>query len=104
MDTSRRSFLRGRVSAAALATPATPADRSRLRPQIAPHCLALRHVECRICGEACDARALRFPPRLGGIAVPVLDTDACTGCGDCVAPCPAGALALHVPPNHEPTA
>lgn len=96
MDTSRRSFLRGRVSVAALST---PAGRSQLRPQIAAHCLALRQVECRICGDACDARALRFPPRLGGMAVPVLDTDACTGCGDCIAPCPAGALALQISPK-----
>jgi NAD-dependent dihydropyrimidine dehydrogenase PreA subunit len=26
--------------------------------------------------------------------LPEIDTDACTGCGDCVAVCPTGALAM----------
>ena len=28
------------------------------------------------------------------ILLPEIDNDACTGCGDCVAVCPTGALAL----------
>jgi NAD-dependent dihydropyrimidine dehydrogenase PreA subunit len=28
------------------------------------------------------------------ILLPEIDEDACTGCGDCVAVCPTGALAL----------
>jgi ferredoxin-type protein NapF len=57
-------------------------------------CLAARGVVCQACGDLCAARALRFPPRLGGIAIPVLDVSACTGCGACVAPCPAQAISL----------
>lgn len=55
-------------------------------------CLAHRHVECRICGDLCEARAIRFSPQLGGPAQPQVDSTACTGCGACVAPCPAHAL------------
>jgi ferredoxin-type protein NapF len=51
-------------------------------------------VECRLCGEACDAGAIRFPPRLGGVAAPVIDHDRCTGCGDCLPLCPPSALKL----------
>ena len=56
-------------------------------------CLARRKVECRICGEACDAGAIRFRPTLGGVTQPALDSTLCTGCGACVAPCPAHAIA-----------
>ena len=56
-------------------------------------CLARRKVECRICGEACDAGAIRFRPTLGGVSQPALDSVLCTGCGACVAPCPTHAIA-----------
>ena len=56
-------------------------------------CLAKRKVECRVCGEACDAGAIRFRPTLGGVSQPALDSVLCTGCGACVAPCPTHAIA-----------
>jgi ferredoxin-type protein NapF len=56
------------------------------------HCLALRGVECRVCGDACEASALRFVPTLGGIAQLRIDREACTGCGDCISICPVHAL------------
>lgn len=62
--------------------------------QVTTACLALNRVECRLCGEACDAGAIRFPPRRGGVAVPVVDAARCTGCGDCLPRCPAAALRL----------
>jgi NAD-dependent dihydropyrimidine dehydrogenase PreA subunit len=31
---------------------------------------------------------------MAAILLPEIDTDACTGCGDCVAVCPTGALAM----------
>lgn len=55
-------------------------------------CLAQQRIECRICGDQCEAGAIRFPFRSGGIAIPILDADRCTGCGACVAPCPASAV------------
>jgi ferredoxin-type protein NapF len=57
-------------------------------------CLAHQRVECRVCGEQCAVAAIRFPPRAGGIALPVLDPARCTGCGACVSPCPVQAIAV----------
>lgn len=60
-------------------------------------CLAMKKVECRVCGEICDAAAIRFKPTLGGIASPALDLSRCTGCGACVAPCPTQAITMKEP-------
>ena len=65
-----------------------------LRAAIGSACLASQGVECRVCGEACPTRAIRFRLQRGGVAQPVLDTGACTGCGACVAPCPSQAIAI----------
>jgi ferredoxin-type protein NapF len=59
---------------------------------IADSCLARRQVECRVCGEVCDARAIRFRPRIGGAPVPEIDNGACTGCGACIGACPTSAV------------
>ena len=61
-------------------------------PHVATHCLAHGNVECRVCAENCERGAIRFRPRLGGVALPEVDAAACNGCGACVAPCPVGAL------------
>jgi ferredoxin-type protein NapF len=88
MDPSRRAFLLARGNAAA----------QRGEPvAISGDCLAYRGVECRICGEACDTGAIRFDPQRGGPARPVLDLARCTACGDCVAPCPVGAVSVAAP-------
>ncbi len=57
-------------------------------------CLPQHGVECRSCGDFCDVRAIRFPPRRGGSPLPVLDLQRCTGCGACVAPCPVAAITV----------
>jgi ferredoxin-type protein NapF len=64
------------------------------RASIGEACLARRGVECRICGEACGVGAIRFRPRVGGVALPELTDEACTGCGACLGPCPAQAIAM----------
>ena len=68
------------------------------RVQIAEACLAQRNVVCRTCGDVCEAGAIRFQPRLGGAAVPVVDYSLCSGCGACVSPCPTHAIAMT---NHQ---
>ena len=64
------------------------------RVQVDDRCLNRRGIECRVCGEACDTRALRFVPARGGIAQLQIDAAACTGCGDCVGVCPVRAITL----------
>lgn len=64
------------------------------RPLFSSACLAQRRVECRVCGEICEHDAIRFKPVLGGVSIPVLIEDKCTGCGVCVAPCPTQAIQL----------
>lgn len=57
-------------------------------------CLSRAGVACRVCGERCEAAAITFRLAPGGVADPIIDTAACTGCGTCVAPCPADAIAV----------
>lgn len=64
---------------------------------ISEHCLAGRGIVCRTCGERCDAGAIAFIPQRGGVALPRLAAEACTGCGECVADCPSGAIAMRRP-------
>lgn len=65
-----------------------------LKAAIGDDCLARRGVDCRVCGEVCQAEAIRFRPTAGGVAQPVFEAERCTGCGACHAPCPVGAIAL----------
>lgn len=62
--------------------------------EIAQGCLARRGVVCRSCGEACGDGAIRFRLRVGGAADPLLDRNACTGCGACVGICPVRAVQM----------
>jgi ferredoxin-type protein NapF len=61
-------------------------------PVMRASCLAVRQVECRVCGEVCENQAIRFHPKRGGIAQPFLYRQACTGCGECQARCPTEAI------------
>ncbi|RME34750.1 MAG: ferredoxin-type protein NapF [Gammaproteobacteria bacterium] len=55
-------------------------------------CLALHGVDCQICQEQCETRAITFTPVAGSVPRPRLDPGRCTGCGACVAPCPVTAI------------
>ena len=72
----------------------TPAAWPGWQVQIGPQCLALQKVECRMCADACEPRAIRFQPALGGISQMVLNLAACTACGECVGVCPVGAAGM----------
>lgn len=68
-----------------------------LKASIGQACLAAAGVECRVCGETCRVGAIRFRPRIGGVALPQLEAEACTGCGACFAPCPTRAIVVQAP-------
>lgn len=99
---SRRQLLFGALlrakPATAIPAAAEPSPREASSgPQLvafAEHCLAFQNVVCRSCGERCEHAAIRFSPRLGAAAEPVLNADLCTGCGDCLVVCPTTALSL----------
>ncbi|HVI49591.1 MAG TPA: ferredoxin-type protein NapF [Candidatus Sulfotelmatobacter sp.] len=65
-----------------------------LRAEIGRDCLSWHGVTCRVCGDFCETRAIRFPLTVGGGVRPELDVAACTGCGACIAPCPAQAIEM----------
>ena len=60
--------------------------------RIGDDCLPRQGVDCRVCGEACEIGAIRFRLRAGGAALPEVDSEACTACGACIAPCPVTAI------------
>lgn len=64
------------------------------RAEISTSCLSRNGIVCRLCDDACEARAIRFRLKTGGRAEPMLDPENCTGCGGCVAACPVEAISL----------
>jgi ferredoxin-type protein NapF len=82
----------------------TPANDWSMRAEVDATCLSANGVMCRTCEDHCDAQAIRFRLMTGGRSHPDFDLEACTGCGACVGPCPAGAIHLFEPkPNLEDT-
>lgn len=64
------------------------------RVNIQQSCLAHRGVFCQSCRDACDAGAIRFDSIAGGVPVPRVAAEQCTGCGFCIDVCPAGAVSI----------
>ncbi len=73
------------------------ADSWDWRVDVDDKCLSVQGVSCRACEDHCDAQAIQFQLMTGGRAQPMISFDTCTGCGACVAPCPANALSMHLP-------
>jgi ferredoxin-type protein NapF len=69
-----------------------------LKITIGADCLTHEGVMCQTCKDACGDGAIRFVYAAGRIPEPQVDLDRCTGCGACVAPCPASAIEIH---GHE---
>lgn len=65
------------------------------KARIAGACLAEQGVLCRLCGDHCEAAAIRFKLAIGGRALALIDVGTCTGCGECYRHCPPRAIALH---------
>lgn len=84
---SRRAVLRAFV-------PASPEETLVRVASIGASCVEAKGVSCRRCGEVCDENAIRFVPLAGGRAAPVLNPTMCSGCGECLAPCPVSAITL----------
>lgn len=61
---------------------------------ITPACLSLNGVVCRVCGDHCDANAIRFQLQARAVAVPHISSASCTGCGACQAVCPVNAVTI----------
>ena len=69
--------------------------------RIGAGCLAKNGIVCQTCGDVCDYDAIPFAPEESGPPVPWLKTDACTGCGACVAACPAQVISIVHRPNRN---
>lgn len=61
---------------------------------IADTCFARMGIVCQSCRDACLTGAIIFTATRGRPSQPHVNTDACTGCGACVSPCPAGAVTV----------
>ena len=61
---------------------------------ISASCLAEKGAYCRTCADACGEGAIRFHLLPRGRARADVDADRCNGCGDCLLPCPAGAITI----------
>lgn len=85
--------------ACADACPAPVFDRSQPAPwhviaHIHTACLAVRGIVCQSCRDACPASAIQFLARPGGVAIPGVQSQRCTGCGACVGVCPSDAISI----------
>ena len=79
----------------------TQGDRLPLHADMGSSCIAFNGITCRLCEEACEVRAIRFVTTVGFKSVPLVDDQACTGCGFCQAVCPVKAVDLRPVPVEE---
>ncbi|MCL2876340.1 MAG: ferredoxin-type protein NapF [Betaproteobacteria bacterium] len=71
-----------------------------LQATIGTSCLPRQGVLCRSCEDHCKEGAIRFALRQGRPAQPEITKSLCTGCGECVAPCPTHTIFMQpLPPS-----
>lgn len=63
-----------------------------LKATITRSCVNYHEGLCRICAEACAYSAIRFQVSDKASAIPEIDLDNCTGCGQCYRICPQRAI------------
>ena len=59
---------------------------------IGAECLTYMGVACQSCQDSCDSNVIKFEYAVGWTPRPVVNKEACSGCGMCVGVCPANAL------------
>ena len=57
-------------------------------------CITYQGVECRSCFDPCETNAIQMTPKQGGISIPEIMLDNCTGCGACYSICPVNAITI----------
>lgn len=82
-------------------TDPTTASPLPYKAAIGEGCLSSNGVTCRICGDTCETRAIKFQLAVGGKAFPSVDTSACNGCGACQALCPVHVISFTVSENSD---
>ena len=63
-----------------------------LAANITDKCLPLQGVVCGRCAEECEVAAISMKLVAGGISIPRLASQVCTGCGACYRTCPTNAI------------
>jgi len=58
------------------------------------NCLGNQKIVCRSCGDACEARAIRFKHDISATPLPVIDLDKCNYCAACISVCPTNAITM----------
>lgn len=59
---------------------------------ITEFCVNYQGTVCQMCCNSCVHNAIKFRVHDGGIALPEINLDECTGCGDCYRSCPKKAI------------
>lgn len=75
----------------------------QINAEIRNNCLSQLGIVCETCRDMCAYDAIQVSPRIGLPPIISIDTDLCSGCGACFAPCPNQAIAI-VPENQTPNA
>jgi len=63
-----------------------------MKASINQSCVNYHGGVCRICADSCEANAISFRVSDVASALPVIDLDSCTGCGQCYRHCPKRAI------------
>jgi ferredoxin-type protein NapF len=72
-----------------------PASDWSMRARVLPTCLSYNGIACRACEDHCEPQAIRFRLMPGNKSLPLVDLDACTGCGECVSSCPSTSIDIY---------